>query len=71
MAPIEVNRVNVLRLVDEIIEDVAASGRDGEHPAFGSQGEGFEINPRVLPNLVVNETIEPEGEQSLRNAFGA
>jgi hypothetical protein len=62
MAAIEIDGVDVLRLVDEIIEDVAAAGGDGEHPAFGRQGEGLEIDPRVLPNLVVNETIEPEGE---------
>jgi len=62
MAAIEIDGVDVLRFVDEIVQDVAAARGDGEHPAFGSQGEGLEIDPRVLPNLVVNETIEPEGE---------
>ena len=64
MVAVEIDGVDVLRLVDEIIEDVAAARGDGEHPALGSQGEGLEIDPRILPDLVVNETIEPEGEQS-------
>jgi hypothetical protein len=62
MAAVEVDGVDVGRFVDEIIEDVTAAGGNGEHPAFGSEGEGLEIDPGVFPNLVVNETIEPEGE---------
>ena len=71
MAAVEIDRLDVLRLVDEIIEDVAAAGGDGEHPAFRRQGEGLEVDPRVLPNLVVNEAVEPKGEEPLRNALGA
>ena len=49
MAAVQIDRVDMLRLVDEIIQDVAATGGDGEHPAFGRQREGLEIDPRDPP----------------------
>ena len=70
MGAIEIDGVNVFGLVDEIIEDVAAAGRDGEHPAFGSEREGLEIDPGILPNLVVDKAIEPKSEQSFGDSLG-
>jgi hypothetical protein len=71
MAAVEIDGVDVSRFVDEIIENVTATGGDGEHPAFRGERERLEVDPGIFPNLVVDETIEPESEEPLRNSFRA
>ena len=71
VTPVEIDGLNMFRLMDQIVEDVAAAGGDRQHPAFRRQGQGLEIDAGVFPNLVVNETIEPEGEESLGHSLPA
>ena len=71
MAPVQIDRGDMLRLVDQVIEDVAAAGGNRQHAALRRERERLEIDARILPNLVVNKTIEPEGEQAFGDALGA
>ena len=49
MAAVEIDGVDVLRLVDEIIEHVAAAGGDGEHPAFAASARAPSDRPAGPP----------------------
>jgi len=63
---VQVDRQDAPPLVGEVVEDVAAGGRDGENPARVVEAEGLGVDPGVLPNLRVDESLEPQGEQSLQ-----
>ena len=64
---VEVDRDDPLRLVDEVVENVAAAAGDRHDPRSRPDAEGLSVDARILPDLVVDEALEPEGEHPLEH----
>lgn len=62
---IQIDRDDLRRIGDQIIQEIASSGRDRNDAVVRFQIEGVEIDGGVFPYLVINEALEHKGE----NAF--
>ena len=62
---IEIDGVDALGLCDQIVHDIAAAGSDGHDSARGLDGQRFQIDDRVLPNLGIDHALESHRKQPL------
>ena len=65
---VEVNRHDPLRLVDQIVEDVAAPAGNREQARVRADLKRLGVDPRILPNLVVDKAAKPHREHALEHA---
>jgi hypothetical protein len=71
MRRVEVDGDNLGRIGGQVVEDVAAARRDRHDPAGGIDRQRREIDRRVFPDLIVDETREPEGDETVEQGFPA
>jgi hypothetical protein len=55
LAGIDVDRMNLGRAVEQVVEGVAAGAGDHHHPAVGAQPEQLPVDVWILPARVVDE----------------
>lgn len=67
MARIYVDRDNRLRLDRQIIKYVTAPAGDHEESAVLIQPKPLDVHTRVLPDLVVHQSIKPECKKALES----
>ncbi len=68
---VEVNGNDSLGAVHKVVEHVAATAGDRQQLRFGTDAQGFGVDPRVLPDLVVYKAPEPKREHPLEHASAA
>lgn len=65
---IEIDGDDALRIGRQIVEDVAAAGRNGRYLMTGPEPERFEIDVGIFPDLVVHEPLEHQGREAFESA---
>jgi hypothetical protein len=64
---VQVDGDDACRAMHEVVEDVASAARDRQHARLRSELERRGVDPRVLPDLVVDEATKPEREHPLED----
>src|SRR5882672_8685666 len=71
MVGIEIDRDDALRSGREVVQDIAPARGDGDQPVLRPKPQGFDVDGRIFPNLVVDKPLEHQGEESLEGTpFG-
>ena len=66
MGGIEINRSNMRRIINQIIEHIAAAGCNRHHMAIGLDIQRLHVDLRVLPDLRIDQTFKCSGKCSLQ-----
>ena len=69
MRPVEVDSSNLAGVGGQIAQDVATAGSNRDYVMMRLDGERFEIDDRVFPDLGINETAERECEHALEKSL--
>jgi hypothetical protein len=65
MGAVEVDGDDLLRVGNEVGEDVAAAGGDRDEARLRPEAKRLHVDHRIFPDLRVDEALEDQREQSL------
>jgi hypothetical protein len=68
MVGVEIHRDDVLGPGCEIIQDIASARGDRDQAVLWPQLQGFKVDSRIFPDLIVDKSLEHQGEQALQRA---
>ena len=68
MGRIEIHRLDMRRLLRQVVQDVAAARCDGEDPAVPVELQCLQIDFGIFPDLRIDEALEGHREHPLEDA---
>ena len=69
MSAVEVDGGDAGRIGDQVVEDIAAAGSDGQHMVARADLQSLEVDRRIFPDLRIDQAAKRQRENALEHAL--